>query len=67
VLQDQDVDCFTASSCDRAAFAVVSRPHQDSLPSSVWQVLYTVYDSAMLQPLLDTVNEEKAKAAAEEA
>jgi hypothetical protein len=31
------------------------------------QVLYTVYDSAMLQPLLDTVNEEKAKAAAEEA
>lgn len=30
------------------------------------QVVYTVYEDAMLQPLLDTVNEEKAKAAEEE-
>jgi len=30
-------------------------------------VVYTVYDAGMLQPLLDVVNEEKEKAAAEEA
>ena len=45
------------------------RPHRVSTPCCGFlrQVLYTVYDGAMLQPLLDTVNEEKAKAAAEEA
>lgn len=35
--------------------------------SNPLQVAYTVYDAAMLQPLLDAVNEEKAKADAEEA
>jgi 20S proteasome subunit alpha 3 len=52
----------TTLTTDKVELATISRDETDG-----GRVVYTVYEDSMLQPLLDAVNEEKAKAAAEEA